>query len=163
MVIVARRNHAANCAILMSGILAPSVCFHRATEEKAVKTFIVVLASALYLATTGTVQAHGDDKPKHGGVMGRGDDSASVELVMEEGVVTLYVDEHASDIPIPTEGARGTLSVAGPGRPPQEAKLIPAGNNTLTASGLKPIAGDRLRAHIILPSGVELSLIFSFR
>jgi hypothetical protein len=33
----------------------------------------------------------------------------------------------------------------------------------LTAKGLTPLPGDRLRARIILPNGDELSAIFSFR
>src|SRR5437773_3399129 len=40
---------------------------------------------------------------------------------------------------------------------------IPAGNNKLTAKGLTPLPGDRLRARIILPSGEEFWPIFSFR
>jgi hypothetical protein len=55
------------------------------------------------------------------------------------------------------------LSLASPGRPAQEAKLVPAGGNKLTAQGLAPVPGDRLRARIILPNGDELSAIFSYR
>ncbi len=94
--------------------------------------------------------------------MGRGDDEISVELVMDKGTVTLYMEDE-SGTPVPTEKVKGTLSVAGPGRPAQEGKLIPAGDNKLTTTGLKPLPGDRLRARIILPNGDELSSIFSFR
>ena len=127
------------------------------------KALLAVLASVLQLATLASAYAHGDDKPKRGGIMGRGDDSVSIELVMEQGAVVLYVEEHMNDVPIPTQGVKGWLSLAASGRPAQEAKLIPAGENKLTATGLKPARGDRLRARIVLPNGDEISSIFSVR
>lgn len=110
----------------------------------------------------GSAYAHGDHKPKHGGIVGRGDDAISVELVMEKGAATLYVEEE-SGTPLPTENVKGTLSLAGPGRSAQVGELIPAGDNKLTAEGLTPVPGDRPRARIILPNGDDLSYIFSFR
>jgi hypothetical protein len=134
-----------------------------AIEEIVVRTFIVLVASFLYLAISGAAHAHGDDKPKQGGIMGRGDDSVSVELVMKDGVITLFVEEHANDVPIPTDLVKGWLNLSGPGRPAEEVKLVPAGDNKLTATGLKPRVGDRLRARMVLPSGEEVSSLFSFR
>ena len=126
------------------------------------KIALAVIATVLQVLAFCNAYAHGDHKPKHGGIMGRGDDEISVELVMDKGTVTLYLEDE-SGTPLPTEKVKGTLSVAGPGRPAQEGKLIPAGDNKLAATGLKPLSGDRLRARIILPNGDELSLIFSFR
>ncbi len=126
------------------------------------KIALAVIATVLQMLAFCNAYAHGDHKPKHGGIMGRGDDEISVELVMDKGTVTLYMEDE-SGTPVPTEKVKGTLSVAGPGRPAQEGKLIPAGDNKLTATGLKPLPGDRLRARIILPNGNELSSIFSFR
>jgi hypothetical protein len=128
-----------------------------------VRKLIVVVASFVFLAISGAAQAHGDDKPKHGGIMGRGDDSVSIELVMTNGVITLYVEEHANDVPIPTDRVKGWLNLSGPGRVAEEVKLIPAGDNKLTATGLKPRVGDRLRARMVLPGGEEASSLFSFR
>jgi len=121
-----------------------------------------VIATVLQVLAFCNAHAHGDHKPKHGGIMGRGDDEISVELVMEKGTAVLYIEDE-SGTPLPTEKVKGTLSVAGPGRPAQEEKLMPAGGNKLTAKGLTPLPGDRLRARIILPNGDELSAIFSFR
>jgi len=126
------------------------------------KFALAMIATVLQVLAFCNGYAHGDYKPKHGGIMGRGDDEISVELVMEKGTVILYVEDE-SGTPLPTEKMKGALSVAGPGRPAQEGKLIPAGDNKLTATGLKPLPGDRLRARIILPNGDELSSIFSFR
>ena len=126
------------------------------------KTALAVIATALQALASCNAYAHGDHKPKHGGIMGRGDDEISVELVMEKGTATLYIGDE-SGTPLPTEKVKGTMSLASPGRPAQVGTLIPAGDNKLTAKGLTPLPGDRLRARIILPNGDELSSIFSFR
>lgn len=116
------------------------------------------------LLQPGIALSHGEDKPKHGGVMGRGDEAASVEFVYEEGVVTVYVEEQGTATPIPSSMLKGAwLSVIGPGRPAQEAKLTPAGGNKLTAAGLAPRAGDRLRARLILPDGTQSGYTATFR
>jgi len=125
------------------------------------KIALVVIATVLQVLSFCNAYAHGDHKPKHGGIMGRGDDEISVELVMDSGTAILFVEQ--DDKPLPSEKIKGTLSVAGPGRPAQEAKLIPAGENRLKATGLTPAPGDRLRARIILPNGDESQSIFSFR
>jgi hypothetical protein len=124
------------------------------------KIALVVIATVLQVVSFCNAYAHGDHKPKHGGIMGRGDDEISVELVMDKGTVILYIEEE--DKPLPSEKVKGTLSVAGPGRS-QEANLVPAGDNKLKATGLTPAPGDRLRARIILPNGDELLSIFSVR
>jgi len=121
-----------------------------------------VVATILQVLSFCDAYAHSDHKPKHGGIMGRGDDEISVELVMEKGSVILYIEDE-SGTPVPTEKVKGTLSVVSPGRPTQEAKLIPVGDNKFSAKGLTPVPGDRLRARIILPGGEEFSSIFSFR
>jgi len=125
-----------------------------------VKALLALLGSILPLLALGNAYAHGDDKPKRGGIMGRGDE-ISIELVMEHDTVALYIEDHGT--PVPTKGAKGTLSVISPGRPARQARLIPAGDNKLTATGLTPISGDRLRAEITLPNGDEVSSVFSFR
>ena len=126
------------------------------------KIALAVIAAVLQALALCNAYAHGDHKPKHGGIMGRGEDEISVELVMEKGTAILYIEDE-SGTPLPTEKMKGTLSLAGPGRPAQEGKLIPAGGNKLMAKGLTPAPGDRLRARLILPGGEEFWLIFSFR
>ena len=126
------------------------------------KIALAVLATVLQTLALCDAYAHGDHKPKHGGIMGRGDDEISVELVMEKGTAILYIEDESGS-PVQTEKVKGTLSLASPGRPAQEGKLIPAGDNRLAAKGLTPLPGDRLRARIVLPGGDEVSAIFSFR
>jgi hypothetical protein len=93
--------------------------------------------------------------------MGRGDDDISAELVMDDGAAVLYVEQ--DDKPLATENIKGSLSASGPGRALREAKLVPAGANKLKTTELKPVSGDRLRAHIILPDGGQYQWVFSFR
>jgi hypothetical protein len=123
---------------------------------------LIVLVGLLFQAQLAF--AHGDDKPKHGGIMGRGDDTVTVEFVFEKGTMSVYLEDHDSASPIPADKLKGAwLSVMGPGRPAQQAKLIPAGKNKFTASGLDPRVGDRLSARFILPNGMETWSIVTFR
>ena len=132
-------------------------------RREQVRIFLAAMMAAFQLVICTGVHAHGDDKPKRGGTMGRGDDSVSIELVMEQGVVALYVEEHANHAPISSDRMKGWLSLVARGRPAKEVRLVPAGANKLTAPGLEPVAGERLRARIILPNGDEVSFVFLFR
>ena len=51
-------------------------------------TFFLALVVALHLDE---VLARGDEKPKHGGIMGRGDETVTVEFVFKDGVLAIYV------------------------------------------------------------------------
>jgi len=104
------------------------------------KIALAAIATFLQALALCNAYAHGDHKPKHGGIMGRGDDEISVELVMEKGTATLYIEDE-SGTPLPTENVKGTLSVAGPGRPAQEGKLVPAGDNKLTGGASRRFRG----------------------
>ena len=96
--------------------------------------------------------------------MGRGDESVSVEFVVANGVVTVYVEDHDSDAPVPAEKVRTAwLSVTGSGRPPQQAELKPAGANRLSASALDVRVGDRMNVRFVLPDGRESGSLVVFR
>ena len=60
----------------------------RAGENLQMKIAVAVIATVLQVLTLCNAYAHGDHKPKHGGIMGRGDDGISIELVMEKGTAT---------------------------------------------------------------------------
>ena len=108
--------------------------------------------------------AHGAERPKHGGIMGRGDESVSVEFVLEKGVVSVYVEDHEKDVPIPAEKVKEAwLSITGSGRTPQQVRLAPAGGNRLSASGLSVRVGDRLSVRLVLPDGTESGSLVVFR
>jgi hypothetical protein len=64
--------------------------------------------------------------------------------------------------PLATKDVTGTLTVIAPQRPAQEVKLVRAGDDKFTAPGLVPAPGDRMKAHIRLPSGEELESVALF-
>jgi hypothetical protein len=47
-------------------------------EEREMKIALAVIAAVLEVLAFCNAHAHGDHKPKHGGIMGRGDDEISV-------------------------------------------------------------------------------------
>ena len=104
--------------------------------------------------------AHGDHEAKHGGIMSRGDEIVSAELVVQKDAIVMYIETEDGH-PLPTSEVTGTVTLVAPQRPVQEANLAPAGDNKLTASGFRPTRGDRVNARIKLPSGEEATLLFS--
>ena len=98
------------------------------------RSLVVLLA---LLLQSGIALAHGDDKPKHGGIMGRGDDTVTVEFVYANGIITVYVEDHDSATPIPAEKLKGAwLSVQGSRAAwRSRAKLIPAGGEQAHRGG----------------------------
>jgi hypothetical protein len=123
--------------------------------------FFLFMALLLQL---GAARAHGDEKPKHGGLMGRGDDTVTVEFVFKGDAVTVYIEDHDSAVPIPAERLKGAwVTVSGPGRAAQQTTLLPAGDNRLAASGLSPRVGDRVSARFILPNGMETWSVLTYR
>jgi hypothetical protein len=112
----------------------------------------------------GSAFAHGDDKPKHGGIMGRGDESVSVEFVFEKGIVTVYVEDHETETAVAAEKVKDAwLGVTGSGRPGHEVKLVPGESNRLSAAGLTVRVGDRMTVRLRLPDGRETRSFVVFR
>jgi hypothetical protein len=102
-----------------------------------------------------------DPKPKHGGLMSRGDQDLSAELVTEADRLVLYVE--ADDQPVATAGAAGTLRRLARARAPQQdIELRPAGDNRLSAGGLKLLRGDQVRAYVRFANGREQTFAFTY-
>ncbi|HSU76926.1 MAG TPA: hypothetical protein VLI89_07630 [Burkholderiales bacterium] len=102
-----------------------------------------------------------DPRPKHGGLMSRGDQDLSAELVVEVDRVVLYVE--ADDKPVGTTGAAGTLRrLARQRAAQQEIELAPAGDNKLSASGVKLVRGDQVRAYVRFANGREQTFAFTY-
>jgi hypothetical protein len=122
---------------------------------------ILVASSGFGLFACGNASAHGDHKSTHGGDVGRGNDEIVIEFVMEKGTLNLYVDDEQGK-PMDTDKVTGTLTLLSPQRPAQEVKLEQAGPHRLSAPGIKPAPGERMRAHIKFPGGEEFESVALF-
>ena len=97
-----------------------------------------VIAALLQALACCNAYAHGDHKPKHGGIMGRGDDEISVELVMEKGTALLYVEDE-SGTPLPTANSL-------PGIVTRSAPAVALGPLATTASdAVEPATAAAMR------------------
>jgi hypothetical protein len=133
------------------------------TERTPMKTTKRLMA-ALLLATTGLIaapaaQAHGDGKPKHGGVVQSAND-LSFELVAGDSGATLYLEDH--DQPLASAGFSGKLSVLQAGAK-TETPLTPAGDNKLSAAGVKLAAGAKAVAVLVTPQNQTIAVRFTVR
>lgn len=103
--------------------------------------------------------AHGDAKPRHGGVVQMAND-LSFELVAQDDIVTLYVEDHGK--PASTSGMRGTLTVLD-GRMKSDAPLAPAGASSLVARGIRLATGAKAVATITDARGKTMTVRFNIR
>ncbi len=120
------------------------------------------LLAALLLAAAGLISAtpalaHGDGKPKHGGVVQSASD-LNFELVADDSGATLYLEDH--DQPLPSTGFSGKLTVLQAGVK-TEAALQPGGANKLSAPGLKLAAGAKAVAVVVTPQNQTIAVRFT--
>jgi len=118
------------------------------------REFLLIVAAASVFAL-GDAHAQADPKPKHGGVMSRGDQDIYAELVAKGESVVLYVE--AED-----KALGGTLRRLARRAPEQQVALAPAGENTLAGGALTLARGDQLRAHVRFASGREQTFAFTW-
>lgn len=88
-----------------------------------------VLLALSVLVTAPMVNAHGSDKPLHGGVV-KVEHEMVFELVREEKGVSLYLRDHGE--PYPTKDISGDVTVLSQGKK-ADAQLVSAGDNKMTA------------------------------
>jgi hypothetical protein len=103
---------------------------------------IVLALSALAFSTA---MAHGDMKPKHGGIT-RSASDLGFELVSQGDGVTLYVEDHGK--PYATADMGGSKLTVLQGSEKIETDLKPAGDNKLEAKGIKLASGAKVVATI---------------
>lgn len=109
------------------------------------KRLLTVFAAAAALAV-GVAWAHGDEAPRHGGVVQMSGE-VKFELVAKGDGAEVYLDDHGQTMP--TTKLSGKLTVlSGSGK--SEAKLEPAGNDKLVARGVKLQKGDKVIALVTL-------------
>lgn len=103
--------------------------------------------------------AHGDAKPRHGGIVQVAND-LTFELVAEADGATLYVVDH--DQPMASKGMSGKLTVL-QGSHKAEAELREAGDNRLRAVGVKIAKGDKVVAVLNNVKGKTTTIRFAVR
>jgi len=91
--------------------------------------FKIVLIAFAFLAFNGTVSAHGDTEPQHGGIV-KVEHEMIFELVRQESGVSIYLRDHGK--PYPTDKVTGNVIVLAGGKK-SDSKLTPAGGNKMTA------------------------------
>ena len=108
------------------------------------RLFPAVLAAAALAA--GTARAHGDETPRHGGLVQMSGE-VKFELVAKADAAEVYLDDHG--VTIPNQGLSGKLTVLS-GTSKSEAKLEPEGTDKLVAKGVKLAKGDKVIALVTL-------------
>ena len=108
------------------------------------RTFPALLAAAALAA--GVAWAHGDEKPRHGGLVQMSGE-VKFELVAKADRAEVYLDDHGQTIP--TANVSGKLTVLGAAGK-SEAKLEPEGNDRLVAKGVKLAKGDKVIALVTM-------------
>ncbi|MFH7042063.1 hypothetical protein ABT392_07045 [Paucibacter sp. JuS9] len=103
---------------------------------------LVLLAASLQL---GVAFAHGDEKPRHGGIVQMAGE-LKLELVATPDAAELYLDDHGQAVP--TAKVSGKLTVLSGGAK-SEFKLEPAAGDKLVAKGAKLVKGDKVIAVVI--------------
>jgi len=115
------------------------------------------ILAALSLSTP--VWAHGPAKAQHGGVVQTASE-LTFELVRDEAGVSLYVDDHGTKKS--TQGASGQLTVLSAGQK-SLVILVPAGENQLTAKGLKLPKGAKVVAAVTFADQKSVTVRFTLK
>jgi len=123
------------------------------------KHLITVAGLAIYCLGMNPVQAHGNAKPQHGGIVQKAND-LSFELVVQADGATIYLMDH--DKPMATKGITGKLTVL-QGSNKMEADIKESGDNTLRVMGVKLGKGDKLVALLSNVGGKSMTVRFTIK
>ena len=122
------------------------------------KTLMAMIAAGVMALSVNAAQAHGDAKPKHGGVVQTANDM-SFELVAQPDGAAIYIEDHEKAVSV--AGASGKITVLS-GADKAEAELKPAGDK-LEAKGIKLAAGSKVVASVITADKKTISVRFSVK
>lgn len=119
-------------------------------------TFAALLLGAGLGLAAAPVLAHGDGKPKHGGIVKSAND-LSFELVSAPAGAEVYIEDHGKTLP--TTGITGKLVVLGKSGKSETA--VKAGGDKLSAPGAKLASGDKVVLVVTLPNQQVSSVRFA--
>ena len=115
---------------------------------------------SLAVCAAPVVLAHGDDKPKNGGVVTEVKD-VNYELVAKADAVVLYIEDHGKKVD--TKGAAAKLTLLTDGRK-AEVTLAPGGEGRLEAKGNFSVkVGTKAIAVVTLAGKPPVSMRFEIR
>ena len=118
-------------------------------------TAIVLGLSAL---SFNAAWAHGENKPRHGGIVATASD-LHFELVGTSTGAQIYIDDHGK--PLAPTGMSGKLTVL-KGAEKSEAALVVAGDK-LEAAGLKLAPGAKVVASLTTPAKKAITVRFTVK
>jgi hypothetical protein len=116
------------------------------------------VALSLSALSFNTAMAHGENKPRHGGVVAMASD-LHFELVGTSTGAALYVDDHGK--PMAPTGMSGKLTVLN-GAEKAEAALVVAGDK-LEAQGVKLARGAKVVAALTMPTKKAITVRFTVK
>jgi len=116
-----------------------------------------VLAVALGLSVAAVALAHGEAKPRFGGIV-KAAQEISFELVAgAEGGARIYMDDHGELMS--TTGITGKLTIVS--KSGRKEATLKADGEKLVAEGANPEAGDRVVVVVVLPSQQTISVRYA--
>jgi hypothetical protein len=118
----------------------------------------VLLSMLTMVVKAPPAQAHGEAKPKHGGVVSMAAD-LSFELVGTPAGAVIHVEDHGK--PLSTAGMKGNITVL-QGTAKQDAVLTAAGER-LEAAGVKLAPGAKVVASITTPTKKAITVRFTVK
>ncbi len=122
------------------------------------KNLLTLLMAAWTALHAPAAPAHGDTKPRHGGIVQIAHD-LSFELVVESNEVAIYIEDHEKAVAV--VGASGKLSVLN-GAARSDAELTPSGDK-LAAKGVQLSPGSKVVASVTLAGKPPVSLRFAVK
>ena len=127
---------------------------------KTLQILVRAMALSLVVGAAPGAFAHGDDKPKHGGVVAEVKD-VNYELVTKADTVAIYVEDHGKKAD--TKGATAKLTLLSDGQK-SEVMLVPAGDGKLEAKGsFSSKAGTKAIAVVTLAGKPPASVRFEIK
>lgn len=116
------------------------------------------VALGLAAAWFNVAMAHGENKPRHGGVVSAASD-LHFELVSTPTGAAIYIDDHGK--PVAPTGMSGKLTVLN-GAEKSEAALVVAGDK-LEAQGIKLARGAKVVAALTTPARKAITVRFAIK
>jgi hypothetical protein len=145
--------------------MTPGLAAAPAPVRRYVKEFVemksmlwAAVALGLSALSFNAAMAHGENKPRHGGVVSTASD-LHFELVGTSTGAVLYIDDHGK--PMAPTGMSGKLTVLN-GAEKSEVELVVVGDK-LEAKGLKLVKGAKVVAVLTTPAKKAITVRFTVK